>query len=66
MSCVSVLTLGQTRIVGGQKTNSTSVPYKISLQDRDGRHCGGTIIDNSWVVTAAHCVDGKTWNVYIY
>lgn len=45
------------RIVGGSVAGLGEYPGKVSLQQRNGNHfCGGTIIDQTHVVTAAHCV----------
>src|SRR6266404_2053773 len=44
------------RIIGGTRASQGEIPYQVSLF-MDGRHmCGGTIIADKWVVTAAHCV----------
>lgn len=44
-----------TLIVGGTKTTE-QYPWMASLQ-RAGQHsCGGSLIDQEWVLTAAHCV----------
>ncbi|XP_045188152.1 trypsin-like [Mercenaria mercenaria] len=47
------------RIIGGSDVNSIEDhPHQVSLQNRFGSHmCGGSIIDNQWILTAAHCVD---------
>ncbi|KAM9852319.1 chymotrypsin-like protease CTRL-1 [Aulostomus maculatus] len=47
---------GYNKIVNGQTAVSGSWPWQVSLQDRRGFHfCGGSLINQFWVVTAAHC-----------
>ncbi|CAM9488735.1 unnamed protein product [Lampetra fluviatilis] len=47
---------GYSRIVNGEDVESGSWPWQVSLQDSTTWHyCGGSLIDPSWVVTAAHC-----------
>ncbi|NXH22069.1 CTRL protease, partial [Bucco capensis] len=44
------------RIVNGQSAVPGSWPWQVSLQTRSGSHfCGGSLINEYWVVTAAHC-----------
>ncbi|KAM9268899.1 chymotrypsin-like protease CTRL-1 [Cariama cristata] len=44
------------RIINGQDAVSGSWPWQVSLQSRWGSHfCGGSLINENWVVTAAHC-----------
>jgi trypsin len=47
------------RIVGGDLTDISVLPYQVSLQIQQGNQyyhiCGGSIIDAKYVVTAAHC-----------
>jgi len=47
--------LSDPRIFGGQ--DATSVPWIVPLFTEFGfRYCGGSIIHEKWVLTAAHCV----------
>ncbi|KAL0979885.1 hypothetical protein UPYG_G00191110 [Umbra pygmaea] len=44
------------RIVGGKEVEPHSVPYIALLEDFENDFvCGGTLIHESWVLTAAHC-----------
>ncbi|XP_071613350.1 chymotrypsin-like protease CTRL-1 [Heliangelus exortis] len=44
------------RIVNGESAVPGSWPWQVSLQSRAGSHfCGGSLISQYWVVTAAHC-----------
>ncbi|KAM4636803.1 anionic trypsin-like [Discoglossus pictus] len=46
------------KIVGGYTCAENSVPYQVSLNS--GYHfCGGSLINNLWVVSAAHCYKSK-------
>ncbi|KFB50040.1 AGAP011920-PA-like protein [Anopheles sinensis] len=44
------------RIVGGQDAAPNQFPYQASLRDASmGHFCGGTIINNCYILSAAHC-----------
>ncbi|XP_033615522.1 neutrophil elastase [Fukomys damarensis] len=45
-------------IVGGRPARPHSRPYMVSLQQRGGHFCGGTLIARNFVMSAAHCVNG--------
>ncbi|XP_067105520.1 chymotrypsin A-like [Osmerus mordax] len=48
---------GYARIVNGEEAVLHSWPWQVSLQDYAGFHfCGGSLITENWVITAAHCV----------
>lgn len=54
------------QIVGGEKAAPGEFPWQVALLDSsinntfNAQFCGGALIDERWVVTAAHCVfDGR-------
>ncbi|XP_044221273.1 chymotrypsin A-like isoform X2 [Thunnus albacares] len=47
---------GYSDIVNGKEAKPHSWPWQVSLQKCNGFHfCGGSLINQNWVVTAAHC-----------
>uniref|UniRef100_A0A1I8NW71 Peptidase S1 domain-containing protein n=1 Tax=Stomoxys calcitrans TaxID=35570 RepID=A0A1I8NW71_STOCA len=49
------------RIVNGVDTTIEKHPYQVSLQTTSGSHfCGGSIINEDIIVTAAHCMQSYT------
>ncbi|XP_050672345.1 trypsin-7-like isoform X6 [Leptidea sinapis] len=49
------------KIVGGNETSITKFPYQVivAVHDSQGRYvCGGSILNEEYILTAAHCVYG--------
>ncbi|XP_023375424.1 serine protease 55 [Pteropus vampyrus] len=44
------------RIIGGIEAEVGEFPWLVSIQAGNEHFCGGTIIDEWWIVTAAHCL----------
>uniref|UniRef100_A0A8C4UW05 Transmembrane serine protease 4 n=1 Tax=Falco tinnunculus TaxID=100819 RepID=A0A8C4UW05_FALTI len=55
------------RVLGGSPAAIEAWPWQVSLQYRKEHICGGSIIDPSWVLTAAHCFKNnpviQSWRV---
>lgn len=52
------------RIIGGSRAQLGEFPSKVSLQTRAGSHfCGGNLITNNHVISAAHCVVAEEGHV---
>ena len=52
--------ISEGRIVGGDATDTKQIPYIVSLaipyrSDTPEHICGGSIIADNWILTAAHC-----------
>lgn len=64
-------------IVGGSPIDISAAPWQVLLLDFDPGfwqpnieadffpYCGGSIIDASWILTAAHCVDDPRYHPYM-
>lgn len=52
------------RIVGGFEARKHSWPWQVALND-DQSLCGGSLLNDEWVVTAAHCKPTGELNVFL-
>ncbi|XP_055537129.1 chymotrypsin-1-like [Wyeomyia smithii] len=46
----------QPRIIKGTKVSIEDFPYIVSLRNNNQHSCGGSILSENWIMTAAHCV----------
>ncbi|KAM6230015.1 granzyme A-like [Porphyrio hochstetteri] len=58
LSLIAVILLqryGCTDIIGGHVVRPHSWPYMAALQTGNSIQCGGALVEEQWVLTAAHC-----------
>jgi len=47
------------RIVGGVPAIRGNFPWMVQIKQGVSHYCGGSIINQNWIVTAAHCAQGN-------
>jgi len=52
---------GKERIVGGHEAAENEWPWQVALFIDDAWFCGGSLISDEYVMTAAHCADGASY-----
>ncbi|XP_018011417.1 transmembrane protease serine 9 [Hyalella azteca] len=53
------------RIVGGAQASEGEYPWMASLGTGANFVCGGSLVTQSWIVTAAHCIKSNTMTMTI-
>uniref|UniRef100_A0A8C1V1V0 Peptidase S1 domain-containing protein n=1 Tax=Cyprinus carpio TaxID=7962 RepID=A0A8C1V1V0_CYPCA len=57
-SSISLSTHVNVGIVNGTEAKAHSRPYMVSIQSNEKHVCGGFLISDEFVLTAAHCWNG--------
>jgi hypothetical protein len=51
-------------IVGGTSASAGEFPFIVSITNNGGPWCGGTLINANTVLTASHCVQGRSASAF--
>ena len=53
-------------VVGGRASKPKAWPFVVALFKNGNFHCGGVIVNEDWILTAAHCVQGYDFIIFIF
>merc|ERR1712215_153178 len=45
------------RIINGKETGINEYPWMVSIQKHGHHDCGGSLLNDRWIISAAHCFD---------
>ncbi|KAJ8918100.1 hypothetical protein NQ315_011557 [Exocentrus adspersus] len=49
------------RVIGGEEVTPNSRPFQVALIIDGSHFCGGSLISRTFILTAAHCIEGKAY-----
>lgn len=52
--------------MGGDNAHDGEFPYQVSIRNREIHDCGGAILNEYWILTAAHCLKGFALHYIIF
>lgn len=51
------------RVISGEDAKPNQFPHQVSLQVNWNHICGGAILSEKWILTAAHCIGNYYLNI---
>ena len=52
------------KVVGGVQAVKGDWGWQVAMKYNNGFTCGGSVLNSQWIITAAHCVYGRTNPIY--